>query len=111
MNSFTPDKIILTAKKRDLFLLENDGKLVGTIGLDKSRISDFFIAPDQQTKGIGSILLRHVEELAKDNGVRSLQLSASITAVRFYRKRGYEPTGEQEDGPFGRTVGMRKLLS
>ena len=91
-------------------MFEEQNEILGTIGLEGSSVHDFFVAPDRQKQGVGSALLSFVEARAKNNGVRSLYLAASLTAVRFYRKKGYESTGEEDDGAFGRTVGMRKRL-
>lgn len=110
MKSFSPENLRMTLRKREMFMFEEQNEILGTIGLEGSKVHDFFVAPDRQKRGVGSALLSFVEARAKENGVRNLYLAASLTAVRFYKKKDYETTGEEDDGTYGRTVGMRKLL-
>jgi putative acetyltransferase len=42
-------------------------------------------------KGLGSAILRRLEEIAAVQGVRQLHLNSSLNAEPFYLAQGYEP--------------------
>jgi predicted GNAT family N-acyltransferase len=46
-----------------------------------------------QGRGIGKLLVRYAEELAKAEGYGEIRLHARKTAMDFYRKLGYTVTG------------------
>jgi ribosomal protein S18 acetylase RimI-like enzyme len=94
-----PAKVIRDklAVQRDLFFVARiDGVVVGTVmgGFDGHRgwIYSLAVNPVVRRKGIGTALMRHVEqELAKRSCPKvNLQLLASnAETVAFYRKLGY----------------------
>ena len=108
--TFTPQKIKALSLRRETFVYENNGEIYGTISLENDTIYSFFVAPDRQKEGVGTELLAYVEKLVRDRGKRRLLMAASVTAVSFYRKHGYEITGSGGDGTFGRIFNMRKNL-
>ena len=110
LNAFSPDQIRALAGKRRIYILEEVGVLQGTIGLEEDKIVNFFVAPDRQGSGIGGELLDFVENQARSEGLRRLTVNSSLTAVSFYRAKGYRQTGKQNDRSFGRTVTMEKDL-
>jgi GNAT superfamily N-acetyltransferase len=110
LNAFSPDQIRALAGKRRIYILEEDGVLQGTIGLEEDKIVNFFVAPDRQGSGIGGELLDFVENQARSEGRRRLTVNSSLTAVSFYRAKGYRQTGKQNDRSFGRTVTLEKDL-
>ena len=110
LNAFSPDQIRLLTGKRRIYILEEDGVLQGTIGLQDDKIVNFFVSPDRQGCGIGGQLLDFVENQARSEGRRRLTVDSSLTAVSFYRAKGYRRTGEQNNQTFGRTVTMVKTL-
>ncbi len=72
------------------------GTVVGTVmgGYDGHRgwIYSLAVAPEARGRGIGSVLMRHVEEELRQRGCPkvNLQLHASnAETVAFYRKLGY----------------------
>lgn len=73
------------------------GRLVGSVRTQEHdgelRISRLMVAPDLQRRGLGSHLLRLVEESAP-SGIRTVSLVAgarSVRNTRMYRKAGYRP--------------------
>lgn len=85
------------AVDRELLLVaEIDGNVVGTVmgGYDGHRgwIYAVAVCPDHRRKGVGSALLRHVEEALAERGClkANLQVVASnLGAVKFYETLGY----------------------
>jgi GNAT superfamily N-acetyltransferase len=110
IKAFSPDQLRLLARERRIFIYERNGAVLGTIGLEGSRVYNFFVCPDRQGSGVGGQLLDFVEKQARSRGQRVLTVNSSLTAVSFYRKKGYRRTGEQVNKAFGRTVTMEKHL-
>jgi GNAT superfamily N-acetyltransferase len=109
-NAFSPEQIRTLAKKRRIYIYEEKGVLLGTIGLEDDKVCNFFVSPDKQGSGIGGKLLGFVEKRAKVEGRQRLIVDSSLTAVSFYRAKGYRRTGQRQDRSFGRTVTMEKYL-
>ena len=49
---------------------------------------------DYRKQHIGSLVLKKLEEKARELGARELQLSAQVQAQGFYEKNGYRQEGE-----------------
>jgi molybdopterin-guanine dinucleotide biosynthesis adapter protein len=78
-------------------LLEENGKLLGLVETipyaDHLFVENLAVAENNQGSGLGTTLLRHVEDLARAARLPDVQLStnkAFATNVAFYQKRGYE---------------------
>ena len=63
-------------------------------------VSLLFVETHYHKKGIGSKLLSYVTEEAKKKGLKKLTVNAAPAAVGFYEKKGFTPTGpeQQKDG-------------
>jgi predicted GNAT family N-acyltransferase len=58
------------------------------------KLRQMAVADEWQKNGIGKLLVRNAEELARQKGYKEMVLHARITAQDFYRGLGYEPSGE-----------------
>ena len=110
LSAFSPEELRALAGKRRIYVFEEDGVLLGTIGLEEDKVYNFFVSPDRQGSGVGGELLDFVENQARMEGRRQLTVDSSLTAVSFYRSKGYRQTGQQNNRRFGRTVTMVKSL-
>ncbi len=72
-----------------IFCAEIDGTTVGTIALDDDFVLGFYTKVTHLKKGIGSLLMIHLENHARENGLKTLQLAASPVGVDFYLKNGW----------------------
>ena len=108
--SFTSEQLRSLSRKRSIYVFEQAGLLLGTIGLEGDKVYNFFVSPDRQGSGIGRELLGFVEQRARIEGKKYLSVDSSLTAQSFYSRMGYRRTGEQVDKSFGRTVTMEKRL-
>ncbi len=65
----------------------------------------FAVSPDRQAAGVGRELLEEAERVVvREWGATRMELSVidvRIELVDWYRRRGYEPTGEQQPFPYG----------
>ncbi len=92
----SPEKILGKAEKRLVLVAEEDGEVVGTASLKRDGgVQSVFVRLDRAGEGIGSALMKRVEEEARERGVEELVVPASLTAVDFYRKLGFRKSGEK----------------
>ncbi len=80
-------------KGEELFVVAEDAS--GVIGFGSivpllQELRAVYVHPRAGRRGVGSAILRCLEQLALDRGVLQLQMDASINAEAFYRRAGYE---------------------
>lgn len=56
---------------------------------DAAKIRAIFIHPDFARRGLGSLILKHCEDVAATAGFRRLEMGSTLTGVPLYRLRGY----------------------
>jgi GNAT superfamily N-acetyltransferase len=76
------------------------GHLVGAFGLDptQSALRWIMIEPDAQGRGIGSAIMCHVIDSARQGGMSSISIAASQKSAPFFEKFGAVKRSIQEDG-------------
>ena len=70
---------------------EIDGEIVG-IGstvLEKNQLRACYVAPQGLRQGVGTTIVKKLEEIARQQGVAHFKLYATITAEFFYNHLGY----------------------
>ena len=76
-----------------------DNKVVGTISIDRLRgdetgkkyiILTLFVKLEKHNQGIGTTLIKKIEEYAKTINAKEVYIPASIYGCEFYRKLGYD---------------------
>ena len=97
--------LLLDSTKARLFVAERNDRLVamstvqllistaegGTVGL----VEDVVVDETYRDRGIGKMMLQHLETWAQNNGLVRLQLLAdrnNPSALRFYEKSGWQTT-------------------
>lgn len=84
-------EIIKRIKNREMFCLIDNKKIIGTISLyNKNTIADLYLRKEYIKKSLGKKLIKFIENYAKKKGVKKLKAYSTITAMDFYKKRGYE---------------------
>lgn len=99
---------ILARDRRSIIVAKDGEKLVGYVmfNLNASRpfkvrkkwcyISDIYVLPEYRKKGIGTMLLKAVEELARKEGIDSIRLivwRSNETGIKFYKKNNFKEVG------------------
>ena len=84
-----PDDILNDAQKGYTALFFIDGKLVGSGGLVNNNIRRVFVLSEYHRKGIGTLILKHLENKAKENNLDFTELYAMTPSVSFYKTLGY----------------------
>jgi N-acetylglutamate synthase-like GNAT family acetyltransferase len=87
-----------------------DRRIVGTASLDAGSVRTVFVAPDTQGRGIGKLLMRAVEEAAREAGLQALVVPSSVTAEPFYAKLGFKAVRDSYYGE-ERTIIMERSLA
>ncbi len=90
---------------RELYIIESDGKPVGTLRLDLTMGSyDVSISIEEgcRRNGIASMALKEIREMKPNSGFRAFILPMNEASIRLFIGQGYEPIGNnwyrQSDG-------------
>ena len=79
--------------------LERHGQLLGVMGIqdkgDVTLIRHAYVLTRFQKRGIGTMLLRHLESMT-GKPILIGTWSAASWAISFYEKNGYQPVSEKE---------------
>lgn len=84
----------LTSAHLDHFLVARDEeRLHGVVGLepcgDVALLRSLAVVPDGRDEGLGTRLVETVEQVATDDGIRTLYL-LTTTAAKYFQAHGYE---------------------
>lgn len=77
------------------FVCVNANRMIGMGGMVNNSIVALYIAPDRMGEGIGSGLLRLMEEDACKRGVKEMLVDSTLTAELFFKAKGYKETGRK----------------
>ena len=67
---------------------------VGFIEVDEHSIDKLFVLPQAAGLGVGKLLLLHGLAFLQAQGQREIEIDATLTAVPFYQKHGFEPMAQ-----------------
>lgn len=108
---YSPERLKNLSKKRLFMVAEEDKKIFGTITLENTYLGVLFIHPEKLNKGIGTLLMNEIEQIARDNNIKKIKLNSSITAKTFYLKLGYKLIQKNVDKHVGVNFLMIKDIS
>lgn len=73
-----------------IMLFEENGKILGVVGLKGNQLKSLYILPEYQNRGIGTKLAKAIEQKAGQKGVKKIWMEANPDAVKFYNRLGYK---------------------
>jgi N-acetylglutamate synthase-like GNAT family acetyltransferase len=87
-----PEHYVESIRNSEFYVAEEDGNVIGfgTLNYKQNEIEAVYVSPEVVRRRVGSAILRRLEERARDLGLKSLKMDASLNAVPFYRSAGYE---------------------
>ena len=72
-----------------VWLLEDEGYLVGTVTIKDNAVNRLFVLPEYQSHGFGSQLMDFAEDKIAEN-YNQIHIDSSLAAKEMYLKRGYK---------------------
>jgi len=85
-----PGDYLSSIRDDEFYVAEEDGEVVGFGTLKKSgEVEAVYVSPEATRRGVGSAILLRLEDSARDLGLTSLHLEASLNAIPFYEGAGY----------------------
>jgi ribosomal protein S18 acetylase RimI-like enzyme len=93
----------LQGSGEELWLCEEDGALLGAVGLEHSPeellIARLFVAPSALRRGVGTALVRRAIEEAAGRPVRVGTAALNAPALALYEGLGFQRIAESEPAP------------
>jgi hypothetical protein len=93
---FTPKDLELDRYAYHMVAYHNDqiiGCVLGIQDNQKVKIRQMLVIPEYQKKGIGSLLLKKIEDVFHNLGINHFYLHSRQESLMFYQKNGYIPIG------------------
>lgn len=88
------DAILERSRRGDIWVLESEGRIVGTGTSVENEIFGVFVSLEAQRKGYGRLIMDHIEEQLLISGYNTARLSISLPSLGFYKLMGYDVIGE-----------------
>ena len=87
-----PEHYAEAIRNKEFYVAEEEGAVIGfgTLNPEENEIEAVYVSPQVVRRGVGSAILVRLEERARDLGLKTLKMDASLNAVPFYRSAGYE---------------------
>lgn len=95
----------------NVYGVQSNDVLVGYIAVsEKFHISQLYVVPHKQQQGLGRMLIDFIEQQARQLGESRLTVKASLNAVLFYKKCGFEITSDVQEVSGVRFQPMQKIV-
>jgi putative acetyltransferase len=85
------DFYVKAIERKEFYVAEDGGEVIGfgTLNVEGGEVEAVYVHPAAIRRGVGLKLLRTLEERARESGLKSLHLCASLNAVGFYERAGF----------------------
>ena len=93
------------------FVAEGKNGIDGVAGYQKQSgsLAGIFVDPELKESGIGSRLMKKLENDARSLGLEQMETLASLEAVEFYRKNGYTVEESKKQDIEGKEIGVKVM--
>lgn len=84
-------------RNKDFYVAEGAGAHVvgfGVLNRETREVEAVYVHPEVKRRGVGTKILRTLEAVARDAGLETLRLNASLNGVPFYERAGYAWRGQ-----------------
>jgi GNAT superfamily N-acetyltransferase len=88
--------VIADAAAGHTIVVHSDGRLVATGTRAGTTVRRVFVSAAWQRRGIGQMMMAELEAAALEAKIERLDLSASLPALDFYLRLGYEVVSEED---------------
>ncbi len=87
----SPDSYAVVLQERVMLVATDGASVVGFGQLNPAtgEVDAVYVLPERQGQGIGQLLLAGLEDRARQRGLGTLELSATLNAEPFYKRAGY----------------------
>ena len=106
----SPKQLIEKSKEKNIYVLVEKDKIIGTVSLKGDWVLTVFVNPDVHGRGLGRKLMEYIENVAKKRKITKLTLPSSITAEKFYKKLGYKKIERKKHKECGVVILMTKRI-
>ena len=89
MQHHKQDNVLEDIKNGRVWLLEDEGYLVGTVTIKENAVNRLFVLPEYQSHGLGSQLMDFAEDKISEK-YSQIHIDSSLAAKDMYLKRGYK---------------------
>jgi len=76
----------------EMWVAEDDGRVIGFVGLGEDLVRHLWVHPDQQNRGAGTALLALAKE-RRPSGLRLRVFQQNVGARRLYERHGFTLVG------------------
>jgi predicted GNAT family N-acyltransferase len=94
-----PESIDLDGSDTDfvhVLATDKNGRPVGTARINrKGRIGRMAVLKNYRRQGIGLKMIQVLMDYGRKNEITDFHVPSQVTAVGFYKKMGFEPSGEE----------------
>ena len=115
--SHSADELLKASEQRHIYVVCDGERIVGTGGIagywgsrTESILLTIFVLPQYQGKGVGRKIIQTLEHDEYALRADRIEIPASITAVEFYRKLGYDYKNGVKELEDGRLYRLEKFL-
>jgi putative acetyltransferase len=79
-------------QERYFVVAERDGRIEGFGQLDEQEgeVEAIYVSPSASGRGAGSAILQHLEQRARQCGLKELKVRSTLNAESFYARHGYQ---------------------
>jgi len=99
----TPDQLIKRRKSFNYVVYQQNKRILGIGGMHRREVRTMYVYHNFQGKGIGSQILKKIEAMAKNKGIKKLFLYTHTRPSTFYLKNGWKTTKKYKNNK-GKTV-------
>jgi len=85
IRAFVVEKMV---PQHETWVAEDGAKIVAVLVLDGDMVEQFYVAPEEQRRGVGDAMLAYAKHL-RPAGLRLFAFQRNAPARRFYEARGF----------------------